>query len=470
MNLSILEEPELEFGGGGRHVDIRFGIKDYGPFDLQAPKAPKEVRIGLIGTAETVEGTSRWLETCAQGIAQKETKQPNLFPAFPPVTSTSSFCCEFGTDASRTRVLSSAAIETVAEKEGVAARVEHAAELFAKEIEFLAENGNPNVIMCALPLEILELLAEERKSPGRKDLHHLLKARTMEFRIPIQLILPSTYDPSKAKKQKRAGTPRPLQDEATRAWNIFSALYYKAGGTPWRLVRDPSQLSACFVGISFYENLDRSRLTTSMAQVFNELGEGVVVRGGAASLSKDDRQPHLSGEDCQKLIADALSRYRDVHFTLPARVVIHKSSAFSSDEEAGAKRAIREERIAIHDLIHVTDSDIRLYRDGVYPPLRGTFLQTSGRSGVLYTKGSVPFFETYPGMYVPRPVSIKISSGDQTPLAHAKEILALTKMNWNSTQFDGGMPLTLTAAHSVGNVLKHCEPNQRIEPRYSFYM
>ena len=46
-------------------------------------------------------------------------------------------------------------------------------------------------------------------------------------------------------------------------------------------------------------------------------------------------------------------------------------------------------------------------------------------------RGCVPFFETYPGLYVPRPVSVKIASGDQTPLAHAKEILALTKMNWN---------------------------------------
>jgi hypothetical protein len=470
MNLSILEEPELEFGGGSRHVDIRFGIKDYGPFDLQAPKAPKEVRIGMIGTAETVEGTSRWIEKCSQGIAQKATKQPNLFPAFPPVTSTSSFCCEFSTDPARSRVLSSAAIETVGDANSIALRVERAAELFTKEIEFLAENSNPGVIMCAVPLELLELLSEERKSPGTKDLHHLLKARTMKFRIPIQLILPSTYDESKARKQNRAGTPRPLQDEATHAWNIFSALYYKSGGTPWRLVRNPAQLSACFVGISFFESLDRSRLTTSMAQVFNELGEGIVVRGGAASLSKNDRQPHLSGDDCQKLIADALARYQDVHFTLPARIVVHKSSPFSSEEEAGAKRAIREQRIAIHDLVHLTDSEIRLYRDGVYPPLRGTFLQTSARSGVLYTKGSVPFFETYPGMYVPRPVSIKIAAGDQTPLAHAKEILALTKMNWNSTQFDGGMPLTLTAAYSVGNVLKHCGESQRIEPRYSFYM
>ena len=470
MNLTILEEPELEFGAANRHVDIRFGIRDYGPFDLQLSRAPKEVRVGLIGTSETVEGTTRWLERCSQGVAQKQTKQPNLFPAFPPVSSTSSFCCAFVADTSMTRTLTNASLETVSNAVTVPDRVEKAAELFIKEVEFLAENSHPNVIMCALPLELLEMLFEEKKSPGRKDLHHLLKARTMQWRIPIQLILPSTYDESKARKLKRTGIPRPLQDEATRAWNIFSALYYKAGGTPWRLVRDSSQLSACFVGISFFESLDRSRLTTSMAQVFNELGEGVVVRGGGASLSKDDRQPHLSGDDCQALITDALAKYRDVHRTLPARVVIHKSSPFSPEEEAGARKAIKEARIEIYDFVHVTDSEIRLYRDGVYPPLRGTFLQTSGRAGVLYTRGSVPFFETYPGMYVPKPVSIKIAAGDQTPLAHAKEILALTKMNWNSTQFDGAMPLTLTAAHSVGNVLKHCLDNQRIEPRYSFYM
>jgi hypothetical protein len=160
MNLSILEEPELEFGGGSRHVDIRFGIKDYGPFDLQAPKAPKEVRLGLIGTSETVEGTSRWIEKCSQGIGQKETNKPNLFPAFPPVTSTSSFCSDFSTDPTRTRILSGTAIETVGAVESIALRVERAAALFTKEIEFLAENGNPSVIICALPLELLELLSE----------------------------------------------------------------------------------------------------------------------------------------------------------------------------------------------------------------------------------------------------------------------------------------------------------------------
>jgi hypothetical protein len=72
MKLSIIEEPELEFGGKNRHVDIRFGIRDYGSF-------------------ETTEEVTRWIEKCTRGIPQKPSKQPNLFPAFPEVSSRSSF-------------------------------------------------------------------------------------------------------------------------------------------------------------------------------------------------------------------------------------------------------------------------------------------------------------------------------------------------------------------------------------------
>jgi hypothetical protein len=207
-----------------------------------------------------------------------------------------------------------------------------------------------------------------------------------------------------------------------------------------------------------------------MAQVFNELGEGVVVRGGAAALSKEDRQPHLGKVDCEELLRNALARYREVHKNLPARVVVHKSSAFSAEEQAGARAAILGAGVEIYDLLHITSSDIRLYRDGVYPPLRGTFLQTSSKRFCLYTRGSVPFFETYPGLYVPRPIEVTTAAGEGTPLSIAKEILALTKMNWNSTQFDGSMPLTIAAASGVGKVLKHCTEGQRVEPRYSFYM
>jgi hypothetical protein len=64
----------------------------------------------------------------------------------------------------------------------------------------------------------------------------MLKAQAMRHQKPIQLVLPMTYDPTKKLKPRPSANAkenaRRLQDEATRAWNIHTALYYKANGTP----------------------------------------------------------------------------------------------------------------------------------------------------------------------------------------------------------------------------------------------
>jgi len=89
---------------------------------------------------------------------------------------------------------------------------------------------------------------------------------------------------------------------------------------------------------------------------------------------------------------------------------------------------------------------------------------------VLYTRGSVDFFQTYPGMYVPSPLRIICASAEQTPKFLAEEILALTKMNWNNTQFDNSEPITLHAARQVSHILRYYQDGAHIEPRYSYYM
>ncbi|WP_327007975.1 hypothetical protein OHA72_12265 [Dactylosporangium sp. NBC_01737] len=38
---------------------------------------------------------------------------------------------------------------------------------------------------------------------------------------------------------------------------------------------------------------DNTTLETSVAQVFNQRGDGVIVRGAPATVSRHDRQPHL---------------------------------------------------------------------------------------------------------------------------------------------------------------------------------
>jgi len=49
-------------------------------------------------------------------------------------------------------------------------------------------------------------------------------------------------------------------------------------------------------------------------------------------------------------------------------------------------------------------------------------------------------------------------------------MLSLTKMNWNQTQFDGGVPITLVAARKVGDVLKYLGPDDVVADRYAHYM
>src|ERR1700737_1416418 len=82
MRAELLIEPELEFGAG-RHVDIRFGLKNYGPVTFDERTAPKQINVGLIGTATTIQRVKEWLEHCRRGLPAKESKKPNLFPAFP---------------------------------------------------------------------------------------------------------------------------------------------------------------------------------------------------------------------------------------------------------------------------------------------------------------------------------------------------------------------------------------------------
>ncbi|MFB3924330.1 MAG: hypothetical protein ACE145_21630 [Terriglobia bacterium] len=481
MNVCFLDEPELEFGAG-KHVDIRFGVANYGPLDFDSPLAPRQIKVGIIGSPETVEGVQRWLIRCRTGIAAKPSKQPNLFPKFPGFTSESSFRSAVLMDTSLCRYLYPNSLKEIDKLGEQDEKVKASVTLFMEEIRYLAENTKADVIVCAVPVSILQAVRptsleedEHEELPmstgaSQLDFHDMLKAAAMKHKRPIQLVLPSTYDESKHRKLTLMGFKRKLQDEATRAWNIHSAFYYKAGGLPWRLIRDAAGLSVCHIGITFFNSLDGKKLHTSVAQVFNERGEGVVVQGAPASLSKEDRQPHLAERDAYQLLWDALQRYRDHHFNFPARVVVHKSSVFDQNEQSGFEGVLRECHIELFDFISMTDSYSRLFRGGAYPPLRGTLLALDESTAILYTRGSVSFFETYPGKYVPVPLLFRSDRTSETQRTLAYEILALTKMNWNNTQFDGSEPLTIRAARQVKAVLRYCGEGDPIEPAYSFYM
>ena len=412
MKTDFFHEPELEFGTG-RHIDIKFGLMNYGPFDFDSSLAPKEIKLGIVGTSETIEGIVTWLERCRDGIPAKPSKRPNLFPSFPGFGEGMSLCADFVLDSQLQRAIPQNHFDELCQGSKTDEVLQKIAQLYLDELEYLTEKTIADLLVCAFPFVLVQFLEQEEdevpddtddfgaeqgvviiSSSSKLTLHDLLKAQAMQFGKPTQIIRPSTYDEKKRLESKKAsGEKMRIQDEATRAWNLYTALYYKAGGTPWRLVRNLSEFSTCYIGVSFYKALDETKLLTSTAQVFNERGEGVILRGGTAQISKDDKQIHLSAEDAYNLLKSALQIYQREHKNFPARIVIHKSSKHNGDEINGFENAMRDHSIGpeLADFVSVTPSSTRLFRGNHYPPATWVFLGHRGRVLCALHKGKCRF-------------------------------------------------------------------------------
>ena len=481
MKLHIVEEPKLAFHHNQQHIDIRAGLSSFGAFDKGSSAVPTPIRIGVIGTTATVDGVRDWVERCKDGVPSEELKLQTLRPAFPGMTQQ-----VFGTSLE----LSDALTRTITRHELSAALRAGAplpalVDIFMDHARDLSSKSGLHVLVVAPPQEVFALgdgargpgidppLDEtQQPAPEQEDLsgsvlnfHDLFKAQAIDLQLPCQLLRPDTYGGQGAIRAKG----RRIQDQATTAWNFHTALYYKAGGVPWRLARQPARLTTCYVGVSFFKSVEGDRLMTSVAQVFDERGEGLIVQGGSASYDKDDRTPHLSEEDAFSLLANGLASYRREHKNMPARLVMHKTSSFNDAEKSGFRRAADDEKLEVLDLVTVRRSGVRLLRAGQSPMVRGTSLLFDDASGIVYLKGTVPYFQVYPGAYIPRALEFIREDGETNALELAREIIGLSKLNFNNTQFDSGDPITIRAARRVGDILKHVSTGRKVNARFRYF-
>jgi hypothetical protein len=151
-------------------------------------------------------------------------------------------------------------------------------------------------------------------------------------------------------------------------------------------------------------------------------------------------------------------------------VVIHKTSRFTGDEIEGLEAAADADHIDMLELVTVGPSSSRFFTPRHGPPFRGTHIVLDDRSQLLYTTGSIPFYETYPGPYMPAPLGIALDSAELAPRRHASELLSLTKLNWNHSRLDGRDPITTLTARAIGNILRHIALDAPIGKRYAFYV
>ncbi|GGY11286.1 hypothetical protein GCM10007160_42880 [Litchfieldella qijiaojingensis] len=480
MQIKILEEPKLEFANGV-HICPKAGIETLGVYDKNDQFRQSELRLGIVGRGEGVDLLDLWIAKCQEGIEGKESKYSNLFRGFGGFSQHHGFFAKFLYGPTLTRTIQKSELNKTLKMESRERRVKMCVDLYFDQIRFLAEHRPVDVIICVIPNDMFDALTKENakddnpedydggaeengaKSSLEHNFRRLLKAKTMHLGKPLQLVLEKSLSLGTGNKGQ--------QDDATRAWNFCTALYYKGNKTiPWRLMEEAHKPKTCYVGVGFYKSRDYETVSTSLAQVFDEFGHGVILRGSPVQLDKRDRRPYMNEEQAFELLVNALNEYDHVLMQMPARIVIHKSSNFREEEILGFTRAIEGKGIRLKDFVTIMESKIRLYSYEQYPPVRGTLLSLSESKAILYTKGAVNFYKTYPGMYVPSPLEIRAFEHDSSLEDLCEEVLGLTKMNWNNTQFDGRYPITLECSRKVGEIMKYIETNEKPQVSYSFYM
>lgn len=462
ISASYIIEPTLLFGGNNQCLNPRVGIPLYGPYSLHTPRHKREVHVGFIGPAQSVANVQEYLRKCCKGINGEGYHFP--FPG-----------CDNETGYGFNLIISDSINEKITERDrdrilekGLRQkdRFELALNLIIGKLELLCGKDHPlDYVVVVLPDDLAKIIrAADYKENGvsiHRDFRRAFKARAMVLKKPTQIILESTTGLTSFKRQ--------LDKDSTRAWNLFTGMYFKVGGLPWA----PFGLkpSSCYVGVSFYRPLgEASIVQASVARAFNEHGDGLVLRGQEFEWDEDEkgRAPHLPRQYAANLMANVLELYERECNHLPKRVVVHKSSRFLPDERNGFKEGLA--KVAEHDLVSLSPSrGVRLLRQGKYPPLRGTCLSI-GDEKYLYTTGYIPAIKAYPHGHVPTPLGIVDHVGD-TPIDQImNEILLLSKMNWNAANMDGFYPITMQFARGVGDILRELPNGVSAESKYLYYM
>jgi hypothetical protein len=492
MRLEVLEEPDLIFGSGKQSIDQKLGLIQHGPCGLSQGRndPPRVVRAGVVATIPTLANLRQFLQILRQRISPEgESRKKPWLVEFPGLGGKSLLKFDIRIDEDK--------VETIWPEEEARAlattnrleKIENTVKLYEKKVSTLLEVSgvhHPEVLLLPISHETMsqckdpnlaqeKIIYHRRTMAKRKrqvptdfpllDFHNVLKVIGMEHNLPVQVIRPSTLS------LRGSG----LQDPATIAWNISVAALYKGTGSPWKLA--DLDMNTCYVGIAFYVEVgEESNLRAAMAQVYLRTGESQVIRGKPFKWTDTrHRDPTLTEEQAHDILEDVVELYRDQWHRDPSRVVVHKRSAFRPTEITGFTSAV--DKTAKLDLVHVYHtSSTRLYhldRECGYPPMRGTLLTKDGTpDGVLYTSGFVKALGTYPGPAVPWPLRFSCDKLSSDPRTIATDIMSLTKLDWNSTDFSTSEPVTLSVAEKVGEILSETRARGIRNPPqgYRFYM
>jgi hypothetical protein len=482
-----LPEPTLLFGHGQSIEDPRDGLGLFGPFDSAQILG---VRYGVIGTKTGIRRFAEWVDKIQHPVVEE--KPTRLRPPFP------GFEAAFGIPFNPKPLVSVEFEESALMKHVHIGdrfkRVYETAGFFTERIleAIRTEEDKPTLWFIIAPEDVykycrpaqtveselrIQAAGTMRPSEAHKfqqqpalfgewneaavpyqydpDFRNQIKGRLLSQTILTQIIRESTL--AHREFLNKIGKPTRQLDklQSEIAWNMGSAIYYKVGGRPWKL--NGVRKGVCYVGLAYKRDEKNSdpQAACCAAQMFLDSGDGVVFKGNVGPwLTRKRGHFHLTTNAASLLLSQAIKSYKSKHGgNPPEQLFVHGRVRFDEPEWNGFLEAAGRHTQVVGVKIANADS-FRLYREqGSMPVMRGVAWIQDSRSAYLWSRGFIPRLQTYPGKEVPSPLLVEVHKGEAPIETVLQDVLALTKLNYNSCRFADGVPVTLKFADAVGEVL-----------------
>jgi hypothetical protein len=482
--MSFISEPALSFGYNQKTADPRDGLMLFGPFDREKIKG--QINIGIIGSEKQRNYLKDYLRTLHEPISSAI--EDVARPFFPGIDS--AFGIHINFENLVELDISENEINKFLHYTDGHQRVFNLSNLFAEKlIKYTREEERPVTVWFVIiqdeifkfgrpkskvpksssntrvglrrsernqkqPFLFAELTDLQRAYEYEINFHNQIKAKLLRDKVVTQIIRESTIAYEKIWTDAEKIDAHRIFDSA-KAWNIATTLYYKAGGLPWRLgeIRE----DVCYLGLVYKKLNDdeTNRSACCAAQMFIDSGDGMVFRGNIGDwFNPDTKEFHISKNDAVELINNSLEAFKEKlgKGNYPKEIFIHAKTYFDDAEWAGFTEAVAGKSAIIGVRIQPT-SQFKLYRESTFCVPRGMVMKVGSHKAFLWTKGFIPRLQTQLGLETPNPVSVEITRGQACINQVCRDVLALTKLNYNACIFADGEPVTLRFADSIGEVL-----------------
>jgi len=482
--LLFINEPKLSFGYNQQTADPRDGLMLFGPHDRDRIKG--QINIGIVGCGKQRERLKTYLAKIHKPIISSDMDIAR--PFFPGLEA--AFNIHINFDNIVEIDIKDNEVSKYLQYSDGHQRVHNLSNLFADElIKYHKEEERPVTVWFVIiqddifkfgrpkskipksPENIKVGLKKKERSSAQPFLfdffnqmqeaydyevnfHNQIKAKLLNDKIVTQILRESTIAYQEIWEDEKKIEQQQIFDSA-KAWNIATTLYYKNGGLPWRLgdIRE----DVCYLGLVYKKLNDdpQNRSACCAAQMFIDSGDRMVFRGNIGDwYNPDTKEFHITQKDASEMISQSLEAFKEKlgKGKYPKEVFIHAKTLFDDEEWNGFTQTAAGKSKIIGVRIQNT-SQFKLYRDYAFCVPRGMVMKVETTKAFLWTKGFIPRLQTQVGLETPNPIVVEVTRGIADINQVCKDILALTKLNYNACIFADGQPVTLRFADSIGEVL-----------------